>query len=244
MSDARALLKAKRAERAAPTKASSRPAASKAKRKVIEDVTLDVKRRRVEVPEAPEAPEAPLQTLNDGGFPADFFADPSRAPPPPPSDDEDETEDTSFVQPTPSSSTTIDAEFEAFQRAIAAQAIKPHPADTNHESYQRATVFAEPELVTDLPAGFPTSVLNIVSERQKGAQKATEVGNDEPVEEQEDEGARTKRLQQEERELIVDRLLDEEQAQEEADAKVSALKARLELVKRKRAEARAAKQAG
>ena len=56
-----------------------------------------------------------------------------------------------------------------------------------------------------------------------------------------DEEAKRRRKEQEERELIMDRLLEEEQAQEEADARVSVLKSKLEALKRNREAARAAK---
>ena len=47
--------------------------------------------------------------------------------------------------------------------------------------------------------------------------------------------------EQEGRELIMDRLMEEEQAQEEADARVTALKTKLEALKARREAARAAK---
>jgi zinc finger protein 830 len=59
------------------------------------------------------------------------------------------------------------------------------------------------------------------------------------VEEDETEIDKSRKRLQEERELIMDRLLDEERAQEDADAKVSALKARLQAIKLKRAARKA-----
>jgi zinc finger protein 830 len=50
-----------------------------------------------------------------------------------------------------------------------------------------------------------------------------------------------KRKAEDEKELIMDRLLEEERAQEEADAKVVLLKGRLDALKKRRNEAKAAK---
>lgn len=61
------------------------------------------------------------------------------------------------------------------------------------------------------------------------------------MEEDETEIDRRKRELQEERELVMDRLIEEERAQEDADAKVNALKSRLEAIKLKRAAAKAGK---
>jgi len=55
-----------------------------------------------------------------------------------------------------------------------------------------------------------------------------------------DEEQLKKLKEQDERELIMDRLLEEERAQEEADAKVMLLKSRLDALKQKRQAARAA----
>ena len=58
------------------------------------------------------------------------------------------------------------------------------------------------------------------------------------------EEARRRRKEQDERELIMDRLLEEEQAQEEADARVSVLKNKLDALRKKREAAKAAKKGG
>ncbi|KAI9066101.1 hypothetical protein FKP32DRAFT_1610274 [Trametes sanguinea] len=80
------------------------------------------------------------------------------------------------------------------------------------ETYEHATIVAEPVL-------------------------APEEGEEEVL----DEEALRRKKETEERELIMDRLLEEEQAQEEADARVAQLKSKLEALKKKREAARAAK---
>ncbi|EIN04968.1 hypothetical protein PUNSTDRAFT_55277 [Punctularia strigosozonata HHB-11173 SS5] len=159
-----------------------------------------------------------------GGFPADFFSDPSRAPPPKSlSDDEDEDADAAQQKPDVTGEQKkgpVDEEWEEFQKFVLA----PDKKEVSHEAFQQATIVAEPVLnVVD--AGMPTQ------------------GEDEAqvVEEEEDEETKWKRKEQEERELIMDRLMEEEQAQEEADMRAQSLKDRLAALKKKREAARAAK---
>lgn len=154
----------------------------------------------------------------NGGFPADFFSDPSKAPPATLSDDdEDETMAQDGVQSRTQSqmqtvpSSAIDAEWAAFE-----QEVLNRPDD--REAYENATIFAEPELV-DQTAGLPTA--------------AGEISETEAKPELTEEELR-QRKEQEERELIMDRLLDEERAQEEADAKVAMLKHKLEALRKQR----------
>jgi len=140
---------------------------------------------------------------------------------PPADDDEDE-----YVEDRPRTSAatpntapdTLDLEWEKFQQSVL------NPPDA-HETYQRATLIAEPVLADEVPEGFPPR------------QETTAVAEPEVVDE---EGLRRKK-EQEERELIMDRLLDEEQAQEEADAKVSLLKSKMDALKKRREAAKAAK---
>lgn len=252
MADVRALLKAKRSERGTITKPVKSAAAArlakgdeekrKGKRKLEEDIPS------VPSASADHSQEKRRKVDDEGGFPADFFSDPSRAPPPAsPSDDEDNDDSSSIPQPPPlttTSSSAIDSEWEAFQRAINAVS-QPPSRPTNQDAFARATIAAEPELITNLPTGFPSSVLDRNDDVEATAEEGVaprvvpEPGLE--AEPEESEGDKYKRKEREERELIMDRLLDEERAQEEADAKVSALKARLELVKKKREQVRAAK---
>lgn len=153
-------------------------------------------------------------------FPSDFFSDPSKAPPPPPTYDSDDDEVDSFPATSAQVSerqgvalgqSELDQEWIKFQETVI-------NAPDEREAYDRATVFAEPELVSDAAEGFPPL---------QGETSLDAEGKLDPNEER-------RRKEQEERELIMDRLLDEERAQEEADMKVSVLKSRLEALKTKR----------
>jgi len=139
----------------------------------------------------------------------------------------------------------IDAEWEAFQRAISSVSKPPPQREPNQTAFARATVAAEPELVQNAQDGFPDSVMDPnAMEGGVNAQAQAEggggVASGDPVEDSEEQKAR--RRVKDERELVMDRLVDEERAQEEADARVSALKARLDLVKKRREQAREAKE--
>ncbi|KAJ7104323.1 hypothetical protein B0H15DRAFT_766979 [Mycena belliarum] len=152
-------------------------------------------------------------------FPADFFSDPSRAPLPPPSDDED---DPPAGQPDPASAsvpaTSLDSEWERFQRDVV-------NVSDHRDTYENATIMAEPVLASETPEGFPP--------------QQTEDAPEEPNKLKLEEARRQK--EQDERELIMDRLLDEERAQEEADMKVTIMKNRLDALRRKREAAKAAR---
>ncbi|KAK0204616.1 hypothetical protein DFS33DRAFT_673589 [Desarmillaria ectypa] len=155
------------------------------------------------------------------GFPANFFSDPSLAPAPATyendSDDEDQPEKPLALAPqNPPSG--IDEEWERFQRDVI-------NAPEYQETYENATVFAEPVMVSETPEGFPAQ------ETEMAAADTI------PLDEEE----RRKQKEQDERELIMDRLLDEEQAQEEADMKVTLMKSRLDALKKQRAATRASK---
>ncbi|QRV90163.1 hypothetical protein RhiJN_18181 [Ceratobasidium sp. AG-Ba] len=199
------------------------------KRKMEEEAeTLEVdedvegKKRRTDEPE-PAPPSATPAPATGGGFPADFFSDPSRAPPNLGGDEDDEDAD----EPMPATSTNppsaLDDEFAAFAKAVLQPALKTNTADV----YEQATTMAEPELFNNQADGFPAGVTGAAD--GEGAQEEPE----------ETEAQKRQRLEQEERELIMDRLRDEEAAQEEADDRVARLKARLESVRLERAQKQA-----
>lgn len=193
------------------------------------------KRRRIE----DEDRDSPAS--GGGGFPADFFSDPSRSLPTADGDDDDE-EAPSLPMPTPSAqptaksqptsvppSSNVEDEYAAFERAIQASAQSTKRA-ADVKAFSSATITAEPELVrTDANAGFPPSSS---SDERRPPPPAADGG---PTEEEVQQVEERQRKQEEEQELIMDRLVDEERAQEDADAKVNALKARLEAIKLKRA---------
>ncbi|KAF9267638.1 hypothetical protein L218DRAFT_638024 [Marasmius fiardii PR-910] len=183
-----------------------RTKAALGKRRAEEDVEVNS--------EDTSEPDTKKQKISaSGGFPADFFSDPSRAPILSPDDEEGEDETrVQPAQPPPQASdqpkSELDLEWERFQREVV------NTADYR-ETYENATVVAEP-VMNEVMQGIP----------------AAETAAEQPEEVDEEELRRQK--EQEERELIMDRLLDEERAQEEADMKVVAMKNKLEALKKRR----------
>ncbi|KAG2071780.1 hypothetical protein BDR04DRAFT_1097754 [Suillus decipiens] len=188
------------------------------KRKADEDASGRDAAKKQKTESAAPAPRS-------SAFPSDFFSDPSKTPPPPLSDDSDD-EDVKLSTVTSAKGSELhtvtvpqpelDQEWIKFQQAV----INVPDA---HETYDRATVFAEPDLVSDVAEGFPPL---------QGEKDPPE------VEAKLDPDEERRRKDQDEREMIMDRLLDEERAQEEADMKVSVMKSRLEALRIKREVAR------
>ena len=107
----------------------------------------------------------------------------------------------------------LDEEWAMFQKHVV-------NALDHQDIYNRASMVAEPELALDISEGLP------------GGQPISSVpaANDEEM----------RRIrEQDERELIMDRLMDEEKAQEDADVKVTLLKRRVDAFKHQRRLARA-----
>ncbi|KAF4614098.1 hypothetical protein D9613_007690 [Agrocybe pediades] len=158
-------------------------------------------------------------------FPQDFFSDPSRAPVLLSTESDNEDEEFDILNPPKQDAPTVpapsnvDEEYQRFQQEFLQTNIDPA------ETYERATVVAEPTLATADTTGFP--------------QTLTDTTPAEPMQLSEEE-MRLKK-EQEERELIMDRLLAEERAQEDADMRVQLLKARLDAVRRKRDSSKAKK---
>jgi zinc finger protein 830 len=164
-------------------------------------------------------------TPTAGGFPADFFSDPSQAPPLSSPDDEDEVEQASRT-PLPGGTQTgqdvMDDEWQQFQQTVL-------NVTDEKEVYERATIFVEPMHISRAPMGFPTD---------RGNPNSPE-GQPVPLVEE-----KRRQKEQDERELIMDRLVEEERAQEDADAKVLMLKQRLESLRKQREAAKEAKRGG
>ena len=180
---------------------------------VLQDEHVSKRARTAEPPDAP--------TQSNSSFPADFFSDPSREIPIP--DNYDEDVEPSGAASKPVVDPQLDMEWAQFERDVLAG---PATEDQRRDIYDRATLVAEPRLVEEpLPEGFPPS-----------AARGAVNGAVEPALEPEEE-ERT-RKQRDEKELIMDRILEEERAQEDADERVAALKARLAAVKAKRAAAK------
>ncbi|TCD62889.1 hypothetical protein EIP91_006246 [Steccherinum ochraceum] len=216
--------KLREAEQARQLQAEEEIAQAKRKSEALEDdeeedvdMTPDTKKRRVDLDEG----DASTHETAASGFPADFFSDPTKAPPPP-SDDEDEGAERpadAVTQPP-----AVDDEWLRFQQAVLA----PPPVDEDRmDTFERATVAAEPVLADEVPEGFPTRA----AQGEAVAEPEAEFTEEELRQQKE----------QDERELIMDRLMEEERAQEEADAKVSMLKSKLDALKRKREAAKAAR---
>jgi zinc finger protein 830 len=181
--------------------------------------------------------DAEAQQQSNSSLPADFFSDPSRAPVLDGDNDDDEDEDENrpaaqpSVPPAPSTAATtepsvIDKEWELFQQTVV-------NAPDATETFERATVFAEPVLNNDALAGFPTQ------DTDMNDNTAVQPSSELPTAINDEEERRRKQKEQEERELIMDRLLEEERAQEDADMKVASMKARLEALRKKRQNAKA-----
>ena len=170
--------------------------------------------------------EDPSRPTPEHTFPSNFFSDPSRALIRSVDDDSSgEDEDHSIPIPPIATDNSIDLEWQRFQREVLAPA--PTSADQRHETFKRATVFAEPDLLPEnvlgLPSREPLDFDAVVAEVPKNEEELR------------------KRKEEDEKELIMDRLLEEERAQEEADAKVVLLKGRLDALKKRRNEAKAAR---
>jgi zinc finger protein 830 len=183
-------------------------------------------------------------------FPMGFFSDPARAPPLRGRDDGDDEDEDAMDQdgkdgkekgPTTAPKSQFDVEWDAFEREMQGLSASGRPAEgattDPREAYARATIAAEPELV-------PASFVGLPASRQEdgAAQGSGEVGGD-------GEGGMKaaaiseaevrKRKEMDERELIMDRLVEEERAQEDAYNRVAVLRNRVQMLKQKRELAKA-----
>jgi zinc finger protein 830 len=193
-------------------------------------------------------------------FPADFFSDPARALPRTSTggqdDDDDDDQDAKAKAAEPGAAAAaaaaapksqFDMEWDAFERdmqkSLSNQQPQPQqrsssrPAAGGNESadpqetYAHATIAAEPELVSrfeGLPVdGDATAQEGTTEPGRTGA--VEEGGRKVPEEELE-----RRRKERDERELIMDRMMEEERAQEDAYGRVALLKNRIQMLKQKR----------
>ncbi|KAL4268272.1 hypothetical protein AB1N83_002234 [Pleurotus pulmonarius] len=177
--------------------------------------TVGEKRKSVDPPIDTEG-GAPKKARIEQSFPSDFFSDPSQAPilTQDGSDHEDETMEA--APPAALAATQekgLDDEWERFQREVVNA---PTEEPDTREVYERATIMVDAEM-TDVTEGMP-------------AAPDAEAVKEEVV----DEETLRRNKEQDERELIMDRLLEEERAQEDADMKVVQMKSRLEALKKRR----------
>jgi zinc finger protein 830 len=200
------------------------------KRKAVDgdDGLLDEVTKKPKLHSDDEEPQSTAQLNTPAtGFPSDFFSDPSRAIVIGDSDSEEDERDKDNPPPAvtaPQTQAVLDIEWARFQQAVVNTPVEVDP----RENYERATIFAEPQLSAEIPEGFPSSVVP-----ESGVEPGPET-----TAVQKDEGEERRKREEEEKELIMDRLLDEERAQEEADERVNALKARLDLLRQKRMAAK------
>ncbi|PFH45252.1 hypothetical protein AMATHDRAFT_51742 [Amanita thiersii Skay4041] len=101
-------------------------------------------------------------------------------------------------------STDLESEYERFQREVVSM-------PDYSETYDRATLVVDAQIYDNFPKTLRTD-----DKPSQGALNAED------------------RNSVEERHLILDRLMDEERAQEEADLRISSMRKRLEAVRRKR----------
>lgn len=153
-------------------------------------------------------------------------------------------------QPKPSQ---IDLEWAQFERDVLAKPAKSalnanETSLSKKEIYDRATVVMEEEVRYDMNGtdGFPDHLQSGASNgtnARTGAGIEGEYVGGAPLEDETPEQVAARKAL-EEKELIMDRILDEERAQEDADEKVRAVKARLALVRKKREDEKRRKAAG
>lgn len=176
---------------------------------------FSIKRKSPE--EVVDEPAEKRRKVEHQAIPTGFFSDPSRAPVLLSDDSDEDGSSTEIAQPQ-LPKTEIDLEYERFQMELTKTT---DPLDL----FNRATILADPVAVPTDILGFPT--INPDTKEDKSAES---IGSKE-------EEVRRKR-DQEEKELIMDRLLDEERAQEDADTRVLLLKNKIDTLRKKRQEAR------
>lgn len=200
------------------------------------------KRQRTEEREVGGQAQAQALALASRAFPADFFSDPSRAPPRDDEHEEDEEMMDQDQETTSAPKSQFDMEWDAFEREMR----QPPPPPVVLEGadaagaeaamvvdplavHARATIAAEPELVSSL-VGLPAGT-------QGADEAADEAEGRKAVAVSEEEGR--KRKEMDERELIMDRLVEEERAQEDAYSRVALLRNKVQMLKQKRQLAKA-----
>lgn len=167
-------------------------------------------------------------------FPANFFSDPSRAPP---QDDEDADEMDQDQETTAAPKSQFDMEWEAFERDLQQRPVGGADSeagvvvDDARVVHARATIAAEPELMSNF-VGLPSGA----QEEGGGGGEGEREGRKAVAMSEEEE---RKRKEMDERELIMDRFVEEERAQEDAYNRVALLRNKVQMLKQKRELAKA-----
>jgi len=188
-------------------------------------------------------------------FPVDFFSDPARALLRTTGDDDDdgmdqgdEAKEDGKAKPATAPKSQFETEWAAFERDMHGlshhQQRRRRPTGGNDNadpqeassSYAHATIAAEPELVPRFEGLPVSSDTGAPAQEETGLVAAgVEEGRKKVYSEEEER----RRKERDERELIMDRLLEEERAQEDAYGRVALLKNRIQMLKKKRELAKA-----
>ena len=238
-------------------------AAAASKRKVQEEEEGQTKRQRTVEREIapPDGADDDAHAEADMGashsFPVDFFSDPARALPWTSADDDDDDEmdqdgnNNAKTAPTPAPEpkSQFDMEWAAFEREMQRRpagggaeetttTTKTKTKGTTTTSYAHATIAAEPELVPRFE-GLPVSDDGAAHARAQETAGGVEGEAAARKGAGEAEAEERRRKELDERELIMDRLMEEERAQEDAYGRVALLKNRVQMLKQKRELAKA-----
>ncbi|WVQ84447.1 hypothetical protein IAT38_006599 [Cryptococcus sp. DSM 104549] len=168
------------------------------------------------------------------GLPAGFFSAANKPAAPA------EAGPSASASPASAPAATGDAELDDFLSSLADDAPPPStaipsaPAATTAAAKRKGLSYKE---IAPGQASYEAAPVRIV---QPGEEEAGKVEEKEP---EESEAERRERLEREEREEIVLRLEEEERAQEDADSRVTALKQRMEMLKKRREAAKGGKTA-
>ncbi|KAH9958546.1 hypothetical protein BC827DRAFT_1261230 [Russula dissimulans] len=195
-------------------------------------------------------------------FPADFFSDPARKPSTitggqDEEEEEEEEEDKMDQDGEAGNNQTTTAaavksqfamEWDAFERDLQNLQLQKQKQQVDgttttaaadpQETYARATIAAEPELVprfVGLPEGAGAGALQGGPEGEGGR----DAGRGEEARKVSSDAEERRNKEMEERELIIDRLVEEERAQEDAYNRVAVLRNRVQMLKQKRELAKA-----
>ncbi|WWC92673.1 uncharacterized protein L201_007632 [Kwoniella dendrophila CBS 6074] len=164
-----------------------------------------------------------------GGLPAGFFSSGNRPKSPSPSPEPETTAGPSIPSKTVPPEPTGDSELDDFLSSLNNDDTAPTVISTTATKQQQSKGGIRKTYKEIIPSqtAYEAAPVKII---QPDQQQQTE----EPEEEEESEQERKERLEREEREEIVRRLEDEERAQEDADSRVASLKARMEMLKKRR----------
>lgn len=171
----------------------------------IDDSTSQNVAKRARTEEASEVPTTSSTAI--GLLPVGFFSDPSAAPVLPSADDsEDDENATLHAVPSsaPAVESQLDLEWEQFQSSLAstnAPGAVGEAEDARRETFERATIFAEAEVSAISTDGIPSDLAPTIANNA-----ATGRNGDSQAETEEEKRLRK---QQEDRELIMDRLIEE-----------------------------------